>query len=62
MEETVRSFAIDYEKIIKDREGDGWKNRYEKHFKRLSNPDLHLVVNPSEKVSMLVQADSVAAD
>jgi radical SAM superfamily enzyme YgiQ (UPF0313 family) len=62
LEKTVRSFTIDYEKIIKKREGDGWRNRYEKHFKRFSNPDLQLIINPSEDISMLVQADSIEAD
>jgi len=68
LEETVGSFKKDYEKIIKKREGDGWRNRYEKHFKRLTNPDLQLMVNTRGEINfngpdgVLIQLDKLEVD
>jgi len=62
LEEPIRSFTIDYGKIIKVLEGEAWKIRYAKHLKRLSNSDLYLVIGMDDKINMLSQADKVAAD
>ena len=68
LEKTVNSFKKDYEKIIKKREGDGWKRRYDKHLKRLTNPDLQLMVNTRGEINIngpdgvLIQLDKVEAD
>tara|TARA_B100000446_G_C10471564_1_gene312669 strand:- start:395 stop:1012 length:618 start_codon:yes stop_codon:yes gene_type:complete len=68
LEKTVNSFKKDYEKIIKKREGDGWKRRYDKHLKRLTNPDLRLMVNTRGEINIngpdgvLIQLDKVEAD
>ena len=62
LEETIRSFTIDYRKIIKVLEGEAWKLRYAKHLKRLSNSDLHLVVGMDDKINMFLRADKVSAN
>jgi len=62
LETTIRSFTLDYEEIIKAREGEGWNLRYERHLERLSNPDLHLIIGTGAQTNMLIQADKVAAD
>ena len=62
MEKTVNAFTVDYEKIIKTRQGDAWKARYEKHLERFSNKDLHLVIGNGHRINMLIQADKIEAN
>jgi radical SAM superfamily enzyme YgiQ (UPF0313 family) len=62
LEETIRSFTIDYEKIIKAREGEAWKLRYTRHLNRLSDPDLHLIIGTGDKINILIQAEKVEAN
>ncbi len=62
LEETVRSFTMDYEKIIKAREGEGWSLRYERKLKRLKNPDLHLIIGTGDRINMLIQAEKLVGD
>ena len=62
LEETIRSFTIEYEEIIKAREGEAWNFRYAKHLERLSNSDLNLIIGTGPQTNMLIQADKVAVD
>jgi len=62
LEKTVNAFTVDYEKIIKARQGDAWKARYEKHLERLSNKDLHLIIGSGHRINMLIQADKIEAN
>ena len=58
----MRTFTVDYEKIIKAREGKGWNVRYQRHLERLKNSDLNLIIGTGAQINMLIQADKMEAD
>jgi radical SAM superfamily enzyme YgiQ (UPF0313 family) len=62
LETTMRAFTVDYEKIIKAREGEGWNLRYQRHLERLRNSDLNLIIGTGAQINMLIQADKMEAD
>jgi len=62
LEETIRSFTKDYEKVIKAREGEGWNFRYESKLERLAQKDLHLIIGTGDRINMLIQAERLGSD
>ena len=62
LEEIISAFAIEYEKIIKAREKEGWSFRYERKLERLKDPKLHLIIGDGDRINMLIQAERLAMD
>lgn len=62
LEEAIRNFTLEYEQIIKAREGESWNFRYERKLKRLANKDLHLIIGTGDRINMLIQADRMASE
>lgn len=58
LEESVRTFTLDYEKIIKSRESSLWDARYSDKLKKFKDPSLHLVIGQGDRINMLLNADS----
>ncbi|MBF0382934.1 MAG: cobalamin-dependent protein [Magnetococcales bacterium] len=60
LEQQVRKFTIDYEKIMKDRETDLWNDRYENKLKRFKDITQHLIIGQGDRINMLLDNEKSA--